>query len=675
MRKKMKRNVFYLITAFALSLGLGACSSDDDGGSNNGNVVPGREGMVTYRVATSLDQGASVNTRSAQNAPIHFTNDLGNGYVLESTLTINEKPKTRAKVTVNNTYLLMVAFDVSDKDNPVVKGCETLQTGADGTVTFELPKGSKYKLVFYAPNDGKALKPTDYITGGGVADTYTASTWQSLEGATLKKNVVAIPSPASPTYEGDACDAICAATTVDTSSTTKIQLHFKHLFAQINWKIVSDKADGNTVTENIGALSVGFNPRYASAKLADLSAMPETSTSTGGAVTVTSTELQAVWTGSTVEATAGNHWSDSSTDNDLSGKTVYSSVFIPVSTSKGAWIYIKSLTFATISYNYNKGTESKPTPTLTTVTDYAIPILISSGDAQIGFEPGNTYTVTSKLSNGNVLHKFAYSNIFWDDKLQNLNFYKAKDELYNTTSTFTYSGNEGGMIGVRFALGSLIGIGFANGNWSTTNTVYVPDPDSDNPTTTSTGKFSIATGFSLSDDMPYHYYGITNPSISSSPVGTLYKDGKSWMGDICAVLTHGEWRLPTHEEMKNLAGYLYLAKDNTTGGSTPEALVTGQWNVIKAGGGYGHTYDNSFYLPFAGDRDPTSVETSLGSLGAYLFNSTDGDVGMFLLNRSIIWFVNGNPTAQQLTPIRCVKNTLLITNPEDGVTGTGTITQ
>jgi hypothetical protein len=736
--RKNRRNAFYLIAALAL-LGLGACSNENNE-NGNGYIIPGREGMVTFRVPVSVDEGAGTKTRSAGNEPIHFSNDLGNGFVMESTLTVNETPKTRASQLLKSTYFLMIAFDGSS--SPV--GCERLQTAADGTLTFELPKETNYRLVFYSLNDGSdgsSFDPTQYISGGGVTNDYEEGTYQALSSGASLKSGVSIPLYTESDTHHDYCphDVICASTKINTAQVpSSVALHFKHLFAQINWKVVSSTDDnpaqnddrnpsgqipGIYDCENITAVTAGFTPRYQQAQLTNLSLMP----STDGGAAVDADNLQKLWepkTSTVAGPTADDHWNSTYTikpnpgsqpsgddAGGLSG-TTFSSIVIPTS-DKNVRIHIKSLTFHYIQIRAN----GDRTVADRTITDYDIPIL-DSDKKPVSFQPGSSYTVTSYLT---AIKPFAYSNIFWDGK--GLNFYTDDANTLAIPNQEYPKGDDDPAYyqGVLFPWASMIAFSPRyTGDGMFLNKFNVYAPDGKGGYTDGQTRTLVAQQYQYHTDgldfntvpLPYTYLSASDQGsnknyatvtwANQNYMSTPDENGNSF-GDPCAYLTHGTWRLPdvydfarAHLSILDSHGYyaappyidpnedwaktLKLKGDGTT-------IIPDTYGAAKTGIAAG-----SRIFPSAGQGRGGSYTTEYVGQAGYYWTSgfyraiSDNAVKGGAQNGYIMEFPSGKyslyvepsqgNSMSYLLPIRCVKNSgLSIDGFIDDGESTGTLTK
>jgi hypothetical protein len=579
MRKKMmKRNVWFLTIVFAL-LCVGGCSDDNDGNSTPSST-PNADGTLTVRIPMSIEQGET-STRVQATAPIQFTNDLGNGYMLESTLTVNKTPQTRVTKLKKNVTVLMLVIGNPDKvSNPTdLVGYELLQADDNGALTFEVPSDlNEYKLVFFSLNTntfGKlypvsSTSPSAYFskvneTWTSTADIVTGKYFPLPDGATLLH-------PNIPLYAStgkNLCDALCSSLTVTVSGGeativgNPTELHLKHLLTNVAWQLIVDGKSGEAIKE----VSAGLYPMHATAQLSDLMKVPDRIGESNTQLTTSQISNIYTATDSPTEM-GGDHWHKiyTAAQDEPSfaiGNLAESEWFAPV-VGADAYMHLYTLDLWT---NNSSGTST----THTCITDYDIPMLDADGNP-ISFEPGHTYQITSRLT-AKVKPKFAYSNIFWDGT--NLNFYVDQTTLYTPNATFTAAHpnvNPASLQGVFFRWGSLVAItpGLYSAYGVPGSIIDKPDPNgpligTHTPSTAYDGTYqptyfnehpiSINYPFSLYNTKVSSTYGWsdftrTNNFVTAQWASTGYHstDGNDY-GDVCAYLTNGKWRLPTSWEM------------------------------------------------------------------------------------------------------------------------------
>jgi hypothetical protein len=114
----------------------------------------------------------------------------------------------------------------------------------------------------------------------------------------------------------------------------------------------------------------------------------------------------------------------------------------------------------------------------------------------------------------------------------------------------------------------------------------------------------------------------------------------------------------------------------------------GVYDVINAGGTYLTINDSNIRFPSSGDiyknvSTGTHRVSNLGNQGRYYTSSPSSDgfgtLFLYFVNTGTIYPANllsRTTSPIYAFPVRCVKNAnLTITDPEDGGTGSGTITQ
>ncbi|MDR0891648.1 MAG: hypothetical protein LBN24_03450 [Mediterranea sp.] len=157
---------------------------------------------------------------------------------------------------------------------------------------------------------------------------------------------------------------------------------------------------------------------------------------------------------------------------------------------------------------------------------------------------------------------FAYSNVFYDSSVGDLNFYVTQDKTFKENSTMVTNSSAKQMQGLYFKAGSLYGI---------SSNLNIYQPNNTEGTAYDAG-YTEATSVQLAD-ISEGIQGIAGGTPADNSLLTSYlgdgtstfyssKDGNSY-GDVCAYITKGKWRLPTAAEF-NLDGTAKGKKDTFT---------------------------------------------------------------------------------------------------------------
>ncbi|MDR0891158.1 MAG: fimbrillin family protein [Mediterranea sp.] len=393
----MKKIAVNILMATAL-IGMGSCTNEDS--IKGDTLTPDENGMVTLYVST---KGSGWNntpdTRGTAQVPTRITQDLGNGYTLETELT--EVPATRASSQTlgSGVEILMLAFETSNPDKVV--GHEFLKVSGEqageeeGNLAIQLPANSTYNLVFYSYNtkyDTSADLPWDLselFEEGPSFATGEAPKHGNFNGVNPSSTLDASDIPVGYKYyapEGQAngttgyipisnqknpADAMYAvANNVSTSKPFTGTIKFRHLFSKLKWKL---QVDGNE--ETVGALDASFYPRHEAGTLLMSKLKDPSSNST----------TSNIWKGGgSKESEAGLFSVIGTNGNKYSTIEFPSFLFMPAQGEK-TYIHLNSITFA------------KKTGVNITVEDASIPISTSSSTAG-QLEPGKEYSVTSKVT-------------------------------------------------------------------------------------------------------------------------------------------------------------------------------------------------------------------------------------------------------------------------------------
>ncbi|MDR0939673.1 MAG: hypothetical protein LBN29_10075 [Mediterranea sp.] len=167
----MKKTIFHILCAFAL-LSLVGCAEDITVPTEvNPASSPDAYGMVSFRLAVENEayQDGYPQTRSAQEEPIQFVQEMSDGYTLISELTPAPATVSTRAPLETGTKVLMIVFD--DKDNPSTQddspiGYQQITVSETGSLGFDLPvSDTKYRLVFYTENSSTDFTVSEFVGG------------------------------------------------------------------------------------------------------------------------------------------------------------------------------------------------------------------------------------------------------------------------------------------------------------------------------------------------------------------------------------------------------------------------------------------------------------------------------------------------------------------------------
>jgi hypothetical protein len=515
-----RKNLFYVACAFAL-VGLGACANDQQvEEAIPSPVIPGTEGMVSVSIpVTSGEYADGMEGTRAQEAPVTFTQDWGNGTIVETTVT--PTPKTRAATIATGVCVLVVVCDATSGD-PLSYELSKVDAGE---LSFSVPSEGTFNLVFYSENGTETIDPGAFINSvtGGVAtpvtDTGLNTPHKPGEGATFAFGTGKAITASGAAQPVDAMAAYLGYASVGSLSSVS----FKHVFAKLTWTVVVDAVDANeqdvpAVTTLLGTSSAGFSPHYGEAtlNLGGVAASGVPWTPTGDALVHRESD----------DAGRGIPFTYTYDENAETDSTSWTTLFIP---ELGAavvgdpslltpTIHVDSMTFICSTYG-EYGVSNKT-------------ITISGPAGFNNFEAGKYYTVKSKIKkevSRISAVKWAASNIYYDADSETLTFDKVD-----------IPGVSHMRPGLMFRWGSLVGISVkhsANGLFPGT---VVYQPDSENDAGGDNRTFERVTN-AVWDNIPYN-------DVDFDGVGNLrteYGVGNRGMkGEICAYITNGEWRMP-----------------------------------------------------------------------------------------------------------------------------------
>ncbi|MDR0891161.1 MAG: hypothetical protein LBN24_00895, partial [Mediterranea sp.] len=542
----MKKTIFYFILATTTLLGMDGCSKDTlppDGEplppeEEVTPLTPDENGMVTLHLATRGNGWNATGTEweNEETPPQHVVQDLGNGYMLETEL--RESAPTRADDAPSlskGVEVLMLAFKPEAPQDVV--GYEVLVVDNEGNLAIQMPQnGTNYKLAFYSNNQRPGY--TSYATwklnqlfeGGpeevrhSIYNKYTeCAPGRVIDGASIPVYTTQYTKPSDEGYTRataltgypsvsnscDPTDAIYAL--IDNVSTTQERTEpivFHHLFSRLQWSLQVNAAE-----ETIGQLQASFGPRYPLATL-NMSKLVDTGTE----------KVSDIWSGGDTAGETEANFFKLSTGTKYTRIEYPAFLFMPV---EGAQTYIQ---LNKLSFIKDTGEElSIDGPTKLTIST------ASSNDGNL--TPGKEYNVVSKLTKkpyqwvdeGLPSGTWARSNIYWDGS--KLTFEQSKTD-------------KEGYQGVFFKFGSLTGVspkGEKGDIYHPTLTVlYTPKSTSG----TCTGYVS-GTDINAWATISYCTEAFTGQLSYDANYGSVNNNG---LGDICAYITRGKWRLPTTQE-------------------------------------------------------------------------------------------------------------------------------
>ncbi|MDR0891160.1 MAG: hypothetical protein LBN24_00890 [Mediterranea sp.] len=670
MRRINNKIAATLTLAFAL-LGFAACSNETtpDGGET---LVPDENGMVTLQAQIGTQWEADANTRTT--APTSLKQDLGNGYVLETTLSTAPQSATRGGVTSFGTgTIFMIAlnqnqtntYPIAKNRNTAVVGYEVLQV-TNGKVNIQLKQADyPYQLVFYSEhrNDTQWL-PGVFVYGESTTAAIPSDQYgqfisvspTSTAGSSAAGNIPFLTSVVDDNNILEPVDIMYARvsdiSTTSTGNKSVGTITFHHILPQITWTLQVNDAAGET----IGGIDADLLVRYNSAVLTPYSIC----------------------------------YDEGLSDMILGGN---SSPYYP---PYGRFFYseasgLTSVTFPTRRFMPNPSTTQgqvgfnslviEKNGVATEIKEQAINLPLPSngtnsiGETTYGWDLGKNYILTSKLTKaeddkwvdepGVAENDLAASNIYWD----------------GTKLTFdqTDKGYSGYKQGVFFKWGSLIGISPAGRYYNNATPIYTPQ----GAVGAAYAGHQIETGWAWDD---IHYYAGEDPS-------EIATNQASNTGDICAYITGGSWRLPRGSIVESWVNTFAGKAGNEVGTTRPDDNL-GMWYDQYANGkdfidpndptGAGlmtQSYSlvikplkdkGEYVLPSSGGRvSNNKTDPTPGELVAYRETSPKAEIFYFLhgpgysINTTAVGFalVGNGPMQTMVTlhgkdfalPVRCMK--------------------
>jgi hypothetical protein len=563
----MKRNVFNLMISASLLLGMSGCGSDQLApGQENPTPVaptPDENGLVTLRFGVSnagYEDGVP-ESRGAE-APVTFTQELGDGYVLESTLTSSPRTKAAGDPLREGTTVMIFTLDEDNK----ATGYQLQEMGADGVLNISVPAGVTPKLMLYTQDNdmvyntggqiSQILSDVSDITNTAVGqynalspavdlkdDGYLASLAQLTGNLLVNEGMIAIAGP------------------INTSNLAAMnpRISFNHVFCRLTWNIEVD-ADAD---ETIGLVRAGFYPRTASGDMLFKSYV-------NGSIQLSELFVPTFASyggGGGVGPGPGSGTSDNQLPNyNPPGDNCFitSASWSPVAKFSQSVCFQRPAIWGSprvMKIAIDSLTINNPTGNVT----YQDQEITLTGPTS--FEAGKEYTVNSRITKRLT---WATSNIYWDGTKLTFDADAVNGGVANGIPSVT-TANSPYYNGVLFQWGSLAGISpvGALGVNPTDLTVYWPI------TTASTGGYNsnygvIENGWNL--NLNGYYFDVPEDNMLPREAVMSRATG-IWYGDICSYITQGVWHMPTKDEY----GQIMAATEEEPTGEGWWFPSTGSW--------------------------------------------------------------------------------------------------
>ena len=218
MNKLLFRTVFFCLSVLSLC----SCRQDDDTDRSNesGDLVAVNipiEGVRVESADSPLTRGGSADT-------LTVTEELEDGFILETSLMPVSAGITRASSTTglaNDVQILAIAYKESGE-------LYKYQYFTPGSPVIHLPKGERFKLVFYSYNS--TTKPD-------ISRDITGSVSPVTNGAIFSKN--ASLNDKSESHKNNVMWGQIDLTPVITSGVSLSGVTFTHLFSRLDWRLQS----------------------------------------------------------------------------------------------------------------------------------------------------------------------------------------------------------------------------------------------------------------------------------------------------------------------------------------------------------------------------------------------------------------------------------------------------
>jgi hypothetical protein len=638
----------------SLLLGLGGCGSDQlaPEQENPTPVVPtpDEKGLVTlqFNVSASGYQDGVPESRGAE-APVIFTQELGDGYVLESTLTSSPKTKAADDFLREGTTVMIFTLDEDD----IVTGFQVQKVGADGALSFSVPGGVTPKLVFFTLGNEAILGyeelyymleynpfledkfPDDPVVGI-FYDCKTELIPRSTGAFSIRSSSIFNPS-----LGDDAMLAMAGPIDADNLAAINPLIYFNHLFSRLTWNITVDAS----ADETIGLVRAGFYPRTVRVDIyVDdyVDGTKDVSEISWPSAYYVYNNVSSYYPPVDNMFITPANWSP---DVEFSQSACFM--------RPDAWTTDSVMKIAIDSLTINNPTGN------VTYQDQEITL---TGPTE--FENGKEYTVNSRITKRLT---WATSNIYWRGRLT----FDADGGGTATNSVPRQtSGYSPHYQGVFFKWGSLVGIAPVGdaAAFSNTTMVFIPR------TPTSAGYVHGYDTDSIESGTWADILG--SPSGEALPrKAVLDQETNTWFGDICAYITNGVWRMPTRDELSygsnSIAetepavegwwrpntsswGSIAVPNDATSRfGRTPN-LFSDPDNVAKLKTKWGQVIT----LPPSGYRDETGTAVLSGINGYYYSGSVGSNGATYRAYASFSgdsYSFMTQSISPYAMPVRCVK--------------------
>jgi hypothetical protein len=636
----MKRNVFNLMISASLLLGMGGCGSDllAPEQENPTPVVPtpDENGLVTlqFGVSNAGYEDGVPESRGAE-APVTFTQELGDGYVLESTLTSSPRTKAADDPLREGTTVMIFTLDDENK----ATGYQLQEMGADGVLNISVPAGVTPKLLLYT-QDNEMVYNTGGQIGAILSDvsdiTNTAvGQYNALSPAVDLKddgNIGSLAQLGGNLLVNEGMVAIAGPINTSNLAAMDPRISFDHVFCQLTWNIEVDAS----VPETIGLVRAGFYPRSQSGAMQFKSYV-------NGSIQLSELFVpqRAYGSGGGSGGTTGNGGGGGYVNQTSGYNPPTDNCFITSASWSANAKFSQSVCFqrpavwgsdypaVVMKIAIDSLTINNPTGNVT----YQDQEITLTGPTS--FENGKEYTVNSRITKRLT---WATSNIYWDGAYSILTFDADGGGAARGSIPMATSGSSPYYQGVFFKWGSLIGIAPVGEAAAFSNTTVVYKPN----TPTSAG---YSNGYTSGVIESGNWADILERSPSG---GTLPRkailEGGTWFGDICAYITNGVWRMPSSAEWRfttstasstyqitgtepavegwwlpNTATWSSVTVGNSSGSRAGQFLFIGSPNnVAKAKTKWGQTIT----LPPSGERPAAGDARNYGIYGFYGLSTT-----------------------------------------------------
>jgi hypothetical protein len=503
---------------------------------------------LRFGVSNAGYQDGVPESRGAE-APVTFTQELGDGYVLESTLTSSPRTKAAGDPLREGTTVMIFTLDEDNK----ATGYQLQEMGADGVLNISVPTGVTPKLLLYTQDNemvynagwqiNEILSDVSDITNTAVGQYNVLSPAVDLRD---DGNIGGIAQLSGNSLVNEGMIAIAGPIDTDNLAAMDPRISFDHVFCRLTWNIEVD-ADAD---ETIGLVRAGFYPRSASGNMLFKSYV-------NGDIGLAGLYVPAsVLSGGS--GPVGGGTGSGGSDNQIRSYTPPTdNCFItPASWSPNAE-FSQSVCFQrpaiwtgkVMKIAIDSLTINNPTGNVT----YQDQEITLTGPTS--FEAGKEYTVNSRITKRLT---WATSNIYWDGAYSILTFDADGGGAARGSIPMATSGSSPYYQGVFFKWGSLVGIAPVGDAAAFSNTTVVYKPNTPTSAGYSSGYTSTIIASGDWGEIPI----FTPPSEGDYvlPHKAVLDQG-TYFGDICAYITGGVWRMPTSVEVTSYYGDYYYRNE------------------------------------------------------------------------------------------------------------------